>query len=78
MKLTQYILSQISYWERTKIDLGFWDKPACRFTLHFKQWWKPRRRITIPWRCTNIDGDIHTFSREDSSVELERQLKTIT
>jgi hypothetical protein len=77
MRLTQHILSQISYWEHTKVDITFWHKPACRFTLHFKQWWKPRKTITIPWICVGISGNIHSFRCHESSIELERQLKTI-
>ena len=37
MKFTKHILNQISYWEHTKVYIGFMDRPACRFTLHFKQ-----------------------------------------
>lgn len=77
MKLTKHILDQVSYWERTTTKVGFWDEPACRFTLHFKQWWKPRKRITMPWICVSFDGLEGTYRRTEGSYELEHQLKTI-
>lgn len=74
MKLTKHILDQISYWEYSKNS-----DPACVFTLHFKQWWKPRKKIKMPWICVNIDEDwMGTYRRTQGSYELEHQLKTIT
>lgn len=77
MKLTKHILDQISYWELATPRVSFWGVPACRFTLHFKQWWKPRKRITMPWICVGFDGLEGTYCKTEGSRELERQLKTI-
>ncbi len=77
MRLTNHILTQVSYWTHViKEDwgMGFTDV----FTLHFKQWWKPRKTIRILLTLRDMDGDVATYRRTIGSRELEQQLQTLT
>ncbi len=79
MKLTRYILDQISWWEHTtKRGTTMGGQPTMTdvFTLHFKRWWQWRKTISIPWRNASYDNDtdIVTLHQSEGGKQLLDQL----
>jgi len=75
MILPKKIFDQISFWEHT-VEFGrgyrVWDV----FTIHFKQWWKFRKKIKIQRKIDFDDQNSNRFTHSPtpSAADLYNQL----
>ena len=69
MMLPKEFLQTIKYYEETK-ESGAWGISTI-FILHFKQWWKPRKKIKISWICLGNGR----YQETEQIVILRRQLQ---
>ncbi len=77
MLLPKSTLEQIECYEITQAKvLGEWQSMDDVIILHFKQWWKPDKTLTIRRLTTNIDNETQSFSHEHSAhaIMLLQQL----
>jgi len=73
MKLPTHIISSVKWFEHEKVR-PFGCFPHDRFTLHFHQWWKPRKVIQMEM-TVNPNSTSTTFISSQDALELLAQLK---
>ncbi len=76
MRLTAHILDQVSWWEHTTERDDYSRGFNSVFTLHFKQWWRPRKVIRIAAHYDRTEGCTRIFQPSSSADALLSQLNT--
>lgn len=77
MRLPKHKLDQVDWWSSQMVapflSMGRDDV----VTIHWKQWWKPRTKIRFPRVCTDVNGDIYTYSATEEFIALHQQLSSL-
>ena len=75
MHLPLELLDQVEYYEKYVVE-PFWSSGfRTKITLHFKQWWKPRKTFKFKWDFVCVkDWETTTWKPSMDAIRLEQQL----
>jgi hypothetical protein len=73
MILSQELLKEVKYY--TETERHYFGIQTI-FTLHFRKWWKPRKKIVMQWSLHDSKGYISTYRETDNICKLRHQLET--
>lgn len=75
MYLPRRYLNKVEYYEKRVVEAFWCEGFRTIITLHFKQWWKPRKKFKFDWRFVATTGyGTTTWSPSEEAVIFERLL----